>query len=259
MRDVSPILRSIGLTDSEINTYLAALEGGPQTVIDITKRTNLSRQAVYIAIESLTKRGLMTSILRGKKKFFAAESPETLLAYARRKETELKTDLNKLEEALPDLRLASGGEKPTVKTYEGKEGILAMITELQASQAKNIFEITDVETMYRILTPEELKPLREKVVKKGVKIFGIYSGYTPPLEEKSPVTNKEVCMLPSRFSRFNTNITIFENKTALVSFEGKMHSVIIESRALSNTFRILLELAMTGCRAEKNEEWTDKK
>ncbi len=254
MRDVSPILRSIGLTDSEIHTYLATLEGGPQTVIDITKRTNLSRQAVYIAIEALTQRGLMISILHGKKRVFAAESPETLLAYARRKEAELKMDLNKLEEALPDLQLASSGsEKPAVKIYEGREGILALLTELQASSTKTVFEITDAETMRRILTPEELRPLQEKVAKLGVKVHGIYSGYRP-LEDTSPVQNKEIHNLPPRFSRFKTNISIFGDKTALVSFEGAMHSVIIHNKALSNTFRILFELAIKGCRAEERGE-----
>lgn len=250
MRDVSPILRSLGLTDSEIKTYLAALEGGPQTVIDLTKKTDLSRQAVYLAIDALTGRGLMASVLRGKKKMFVAEPPETLLAYARRKETELKTDLQKLEDAIPDLRLASGGEKPTVKTYEGKEGIRAMITEIQHSSAEDIFEITDVEMMYRNLTPEDLRPLREKVAKKGAKVHAIYSD--KPRSEI--VTNRDVCSLPPRFSRFNTNITIFGRKTAIVSFEGKMHSVIIDSKAISDTFRIVFNLAFNACKEERNKK-----
>lgn len=247
MRDVSPILRSIGFTDSEIKTYLAALEGGPQTVIDLTKKNDLSRQAVYLALQALTKRGLMTSVLRGKKKMFVAESPEMLLAYARRKEAEMKTDLQKLEEAVPDLRLASGGEKPTVKTYEGKEGLRAIFAEVQQSSAEDIYEITDTETMARLVTLEDLRPVREKVAKKGMKVHGIYS-----LKPRSEiVTNREICSLPSRFSRFNTNISIFGRKTAIVSFEGKMHTVIIDSKAISDTFRIVFNLAFNACKEER--------
>ncbi len=250
MRDVSPILRSLGFTDSEIKTYLAGLEKGPQTVIELTKVTGLSRQAVYLAIDALTERGLMSSVLRGKKNIYVSESPETLLNYSKRKEAELKAQLQKLEEVLPELRLASGGEKPVVKTYEGKDGIFAMLNELQISNVRELHEITDLVTMKKIFSFEDLRSLKEKVAQKNARVYGIYSG---PVRF-DVVKNKLVCELPETYSNFKGNISVNGNKSALVSFSGKMHSVIIENKAIADTLRILIELAQRSCRQESSKK-----
>jgi len=58
MRNITPILQSLGLLESEVKTYETLLHHGAMTVIDISKRTKLSRQATYVAISGLTDRGL---------------------------------------------------------------------------------------------------------------------------------------------------------------------------------------------------------
>ncbi len=243
MRDVTPVLKAIGFADSETKTYLAALESGPRTVIDLTKLTELSRQAVYLAIESLTRRGLMTSMLRGKKKFFAAEPPDTLLAYARRKEDELKSNLLKLEQAIPELTLAAHGEKPTVKVYEGKEGILAMMEELKHTTSHEIHEIADLDTLYKVLPYEDLKPYKEQAAKKGFKLYALYAG-GPVL---TSIQDSQIFKLPSAMSNFKAGFAIYATGSALISFEGKTHCVLIESKAIADTLRILIKLAGQAC------------
>lgn len=128
MKDISSILHSLGFLDSEIKTYTSALEHGPATVIDLTKHTRLSRQATYVVIDQLTKRGLMSSVVRGKKKYYVAEDPEKLLSYAQRREVEIKERIRDLESVLPELKMKVGGEKPIVKLFEGKEGARAVST-----------------------------------------------------------------------------------------------------------------------------------
>src|SRR5512142_2814354 len=130
MKDIAPILKSLGLLDSEVKTYLKALENGPGTVLDLAKSTNLSRQAVYVAINSLTERGLMSSALRGKKRFYAAEHPSKLLEYAKRRNEEMKAQTQDLERLLPEIEMQAGGERPVVKLFEGREGLKAIIADL---------------------------------------------------------------------------------------------------------------------------------
>ena len=240
MKDIAPILRSLGLLDSEIKTYMAALEKGPQTVIDLSKLTKLSRQATYVAIEGLTDRGLMSSSLRGKKRFFAAEHPDRLLAYAKRHETDMQERVKDLERSLPELELQIGGERPIVKVFDGKEGLRALITDIGITKPKKIHEITDLNAMYAVLSAEELKPVQEQALKGGAFIKGIYSGKTGP-----PKSGIKRYALPADKSGFKTDMTIYSDKIALVTFEGQMHTIIIENHALAETFRILFELAFT--------------
>ena len=244
MKDISPILRALGLLDSEIKTYLTALERGPRTVLDLAKLTKLSRQAIYVAIESLTERGLMSSSLQGKKRFYAAEPPDKLHAYAKRRETEMKERMNDLERILPELELKVGGEKPVVKLFEGKEGVLSIIRDLAVSRSSNNEEIADLHAMWDVLSPEDLKPMQEELKKANAHVRGLYSGLA-----KGKTLTSDRFTLPEKYTGFKSNITVYgKDKIAFVVFTGKMHSIVIESEHLAKTMRILFDLSLHAAR-----------
>lgn len=238
MKDFEPILRTLGLLDSETKTYLAALENGPSTVLELSKLTKLSRQASYTAIESLVSRGLMTSVLQEKKRFYAADHPQKLVDFARRREAQMKEHIQELTLSLPELELRVGGEKPVVKVYEGKEGIRAIIADMKVSKPKSSQEIADLEAMYKVLTIEDLAPMRNEMKRLGIHVEGLYAG-----KPSKKIASSERHVLPKSMSDFKANITIYGDKVALVTFEGKMHSVLIESKALAKTLGILFRLA----------------
>lgn len=243
MKDVAPILRSLGFTESEVKTYLAALEGGPGSVIDLALRTGLSRQSIYEAIESLTNRALMTSVIQGKKKQFAAEPPEKILASVRRREAEVQDRLKDLEEALPELELRVGGEKPVVKLYEGIEGAKAILADIAASDATEICEIADLDAIRRLFSVEENQGAVQPLKRKGTFSRSILAG-TP----SGKTMDSERYLLPQELGGFKANLTIYGDKIALVAVEGKMHSIIIESPAVAQMLRILHGLAFDSAK-----------
>lgn len=243
MQKVAPILKSLGLLDSEISTYLAALVKGPSTVIDLSKKSKLSRQATYTAIEMLTERGLMSSVQQGKKRLYAAEPATKLLAYAKRKDAELHDRVSDLERLLPDIELQTGGEKPVVKVFEGKEGIKAIIQDMLQSPAKESFELTDLDAMHAVISSEELKESRSVVKRTRRKVRGIYSGEPKEGDQVDPESH---VFLPSDESGFEANIGIYGNRLACMTFKGKMYSVLIDSEPLVKAMRILFKHAMKG-------------
>lgn len=243
MKDISPTLQSLGLLESEVKTYLAALERGPSAAADLAKATSLSRQAVYTAIDSLTERGLMASVARGKKSLYAAESPTKLLTYAKRREAEMRGRIRDLEQAVPELELRTGGERPVVRMFEGKEGLRAIIEDMREHKTKRSVEITDLDAMYRVLSPEDLKAMREELTKHGTKVRGIYAGAPGPRK-----VDADRIMLEDKDGGFRSNIGIYGDHIALVTFEGKMHSIIIESGSLTKAMRLLFELAFKGAK-----------
>ncbi len=247
MINISSILNGLGFIESETNTYLAMLELGPSTVIDISKKTSLSRQATYLSIKTLERRGLISNIASGKKNLFVAEPPEKLLAYAKRRSAEMNNRIGELEKAVPELVLWSGGEKPVVRVFEGKEGIRAIMEEISTATSNEIFEITDAEALYRALTPDDLKPVRKENLLRGKKTHTLYSG-----EARESLVASERVRLPDKFRNFHANIGIYGNKIVMVTFEGKMYSLIIESQALTKTLKILFELSLQN--QKKNEK-----
>jgi predicted transcriptional regulator len=240
MKDISLILKPLGLLDSEVKTYLAALENGAGTVVELAKRTRLSRQATYVAIGSLTDRGLMSSVLQGKKRTYAAEHPDTLLAYAKRHEADLATRIKDLARAIPELALQAGGERPVVRVLEGKEGLRAYMADVSAERPKRIDEITDIDAMRKTLELEDLRPVRTTLGRVGSHVRALYThaGATSPTQP-----NAERYQLPKELAGFKADVTIYGDKVALVTFEGKMYTVMIENRALAAVLRTLFELA----------------
>jgi len=238
MHDITPTLRSLGLLESEVKVYLAALEGGPSTVIDLAGATRLSRPATYTAIETLTERGLMSTVQAGKKRLFAAEHPDRLLQYAKRRESELRARVADLERALPELALRVGGEKPIVKLFEGKEGIQAIAEDIRETRPQRIDEITNVDAMRTALSNEDLLPIRHELERIGTRVRGLYAG-----TNLRPPPNVDARALPERYCRFRGNISVTSKRIAIVTFTGKLHSIMVESEDLSDTFRTLFELA----------------
>jgi len=239
MKDISPILQSLGLLDSEIKTYLTSLENGPGTVLEIAKETKLSRQATYVAIESLTKRGLMSSLLRGKKRLYAAEPPAKLLAYAKRHDAEMHERVRDLESMLPELELRIGGERPVVRVFEGKEGLHAIIEDMRSTEFKTSTEIADLDALYKVLTADDLKTMRLELKRRGVKIKGLYAGIPGP-----KIVEADRLSLPEKYSGFKADIGVYGNKIEMITFEGKMYSMIIESESLAKTLQILFDMAL---------------
>lgn len=239
MKDISPILKSLGFLDSEIKTYMAALQNGPGTVLDITKKTRLSRQATYTAIEALVERGIMSSARVGKKRFYAAERPDKLLAYARRRESEVAEKVKDLSEAVPELELVAGGEGLVVRTFEGKEGLKAFIDDVRITKPKDVYEIADLKAVSAIFNKEDLRPVQDELIRIGTKRHFIYSG--DPLIEKSA---HDRYFLPPEVNGFKTDLIIYGDKIAFVTFEGKINTVIVESPSLARTIKIIFNMAL---------------
>lgn len=236
MKDISPILHSLGLLDSEIKVYKASLRIGATTVVDLAKKTNLSRQAIYTAIQNLIDRGLMSTIQSGKKRLFTAEDPDRLLEYAKHREDELRKQIGDLKTVLPELKLQSGGEKPVVRLYEGKEGVRALMEKVKSDRPKEFVEISDTEHLYEAISAEELEPIRKAIFANHPKFRGLYT-------TKGTGTKSEQKLLPEKYHDFKSNILVYNDQVALVTFEGKMYSIIIESKLLAETMRILFDLA----------------
>ncbi len=238
MQHISHILHSLGFVESETKTYIASLEQGPGTVIDLTKRTKLSRQATYVAIETLTNRGLMSSLMKGKKKYYVSEDPDKLLSYAERKQQEMKEKISDLNRVLPELKLKAHGERPVVKMFEGKEGIKAILEEIELSKPKKMIAISDLVAAEQIISTEDTKTLKEALRKSKTVFDYIVSG---ELDPSDIITNS--FKLPPEYSNFHAEVMVVDNKIILVTFDGKMNSVIIESSTLAKTLGIIFELA----------------
>lgn len=76
--DFKQKLRLLGLTEKEIDIYLAVLAHGKISATDLSNITGIQRTTVYSAISQLVKLGFVIEELGGTKRYFLPGSPESL-------------------------------------------------------------------------------------------------------------------------------------------------------------------------------------
>jgi sugar-specific transcriptional regulator TrmB len=250
MRDTKQLLLTMGFSEAEANVYLAALKRGPSSAIELAKITSYSRQTVYEAIEGIAKHQMMSNVENGTKRYFVAEHPSKLVSYLARREHELQNLKADVTEGVRELELTMGGDRPRVHVYSGKDGVRAILDDIKNGAAKgDALEIADLDAMKRVLTADDVAPLREELKRQGITVRGLASG-----ELGANPAQPERYKLPEYDKDFQTDIMVLGDKIGLVTFAGDMHSVLIESAPLAKTMRILFELALKTAKNDAKEK-----
>lgn len=130
-------LRAFGLDEKEARVYLAGLELGPTTVLELARRTRLARTTLYPILENLRQRGYFRLGKTKRGSVYAAEPPSSL-------DRQLQERTAKFTAALPQLTALRGTvhEGAGVTLYEGSEGFRQLWQKIFRSGVKE----------YRILT-----------------------------------------------------------------------------------------------------------
>lgn len=237
-------LRNIGLGDKEAKVYIAMLELGPAPVLDIAAKAGVNRPTAYVQIESLKKRGLTSSQTRGKKQLFIAESPDQLEVFVNKEIADSKQKKETLADILPDLKslFNLADEKPQVRFFEGKEGLLRMQEDFLKVKGKEVLGIFAVDDVVKLF-PEHLNAYTTKRVQKRIRSRSIYTSQRGPiLDRQDAKLLRQAKFVKPNQMPFSADITIYDNKVAIAALKGKISGTIIENSAVADSFRGFFEL-----------------
>jgi len=238
------LLKTLGFTDSEAIIYLTSIELGPAPVQDLARRAKVSRVTTYAVIESLSERGLMSSLEKGKKKLFVAESPERLVSFVHGRVREMEATLKEVESTLNELRLMQNGEKPVVKLFEGKEALKAILDDVVETKPKHIDEFGNLDEIIRLNPRNELDPYYKKLDQNKTYTRGFLLAKE---EEIVPGrSTHDIRALPVDEFDFKGDVFVYGSKVALSTFRGKQISILIESQDIADTIRAMFDLMAKG-------------
>lgn len=233
-------LKDLGLSDKEARVYLAALEIGRSTADKLAKHAKIARPTTYLQIDSLIEKGLMSTYEEGKKTYFAAESPELLRRLLNRQKDSLDAKERDLAKFLPELlrQFESAGERPIVRFFPGKEGLAIAREEALLSKDKRFYGIFSPENLSRVYGQEYTENYSNRRKALGIHSKGIYTSYKnidrAVLDELTERRYFDLGVLP-----LSIDIYIFDSKVEIVSLEGVLFGLIIESDQLSKSFRAI--------------------
>ncbi|MFH1649949.1 MAG: helix-turn-helix domain-containing protein [Candidatus Woesearchaeota archaeon] len=110
------ILEDLGLSHTEIRTYLALLELGQATSGALIEKSRLPNSSLHLCLNSLIEKGLISFISEGKRRIYQATNPDNIVQYIDEKK-------QRLLELLPELKKKQVNVKESATLYKGVRGI----------------------------------------------------------------------------------------------------------------------------------------
>jgi|TARA_Y100000034_G_C6872431_1_gene398513 sugar-specific transcriptional regulator TrmB len=242
MLNVLTELQNLGLSDKEAGIYFAALEMGQATADQLAKHSKVKRSTAYAYIESLMNKGLMSSFESGRKTYFTPESPKNIERLFDVERKNLDKRKENLQEVLPDLTqlFDAAGERPEVRFFTGKEGIITIREEILSCKGKNISVLFALDAFFALFSDEERSNYTHSRIKKGIRTRLIYSRKDGPIKKSPTQYTERKYMGSDRF--IGADIAIYDDKVALMSLRGKIFGVVIKSREVSKSLLAMFDL-----------------
>lgn len=250
------LLEEIGLNSSQAKVYLALIEKGALTPPAVSEVTNENRTNAYMVLEQLEKLGLAEKLQKAKKLTYQATNPINLEKVSEKRRKAVMDAESRVKQAMPILLsyYYSFTERPGIKLVEGLDGLKEIYQETLRTK----------EPIYLVRTPHEVKSLGieyiNKYVAKRRELRIPVKAITPDVADAIHNPNVDKSNLLTRKWVKATDYTapveinVFGNKVAFASFGEETMGVIIDSPAIAEAMRQLLNLIHDGAIVDQHEE-----
>lgn len=239
-------LKKIGLSDKEAKIYLTSLSRGPETAPNLAKIAAIVRPTAYVIIDSLIKKGLMSSYDQDKKTYFTAEAPEHLLSLLRMQMKEIEQKEREIEKLIPELMQIANikGEKPKVRVFEGKEGLQSIREILVKIKSKMVYSFVPYDDVFDLFSEKEhSETVTQKRISKGIRSKVFYTSKKGPLLKSNDSTLlREARFVSEKLFPFKAGIDVYDNYVALYTFKGKIMGIFIENDDVARTMKSVFEM-----------------
>ena len=241
MKTLGNSLEYLGFKPKEAEIYLALLELGEASIIQIAKKAGIKLTTVYNILRDFVNRGLITSAVRKTRKVYFIEDPRSLKSDLREKE-------NAIDKLMPELLAIQNilPSKPRITFYEGVGGMKELYQDTLNSlkEGDTILSYTGLSDFSKLMPQEYNEYYIKERVKKKIRIK-IIASPSPTAEEwqKSAGSElREIRIVHDMPFRFDADTEIYANKVALISYRENFLGVIIESKEISQMQRSAFEL-----------------
>lgn len=238
MSNLIEIIKNLGLSTKAAKVYLSALELGEASVQQLAEKSGLKRTTLYYLLEELIESGVIIYTKTGKKVYYVAEQPATLLKIAREKIYSFENSIGILEDKIGQIN-----RKPRVYFLYGTAGFKQVWDMILDTKEKE----------YRIVTEGEhfLDYVREKYIVDEIvakkKELGVSSKqlitsspYAKEVIAKDVRENRVSKLLPSSCKLPFTEI-ITESMVAFISPRFNNMIFIVENESFSKTRRSIFD------------------
>jgi len=228
------MLTGLGLTEKEVEVYLALLELGPSLAGQISRKTGIHRRNIYDITERLIQKGLIGYITKNNRRLFEAANPERLKEILDEKQKKLQEGMDRL-----NLLYEKTKQKQETNFYKGIEGLKTVFED--QLNCKEILVLGASKAASEVL-PFYFKWYDEDRKKKKIKVRIIANKdfqSSPPLSE--------IRYLPEKYAN-PLAINIYQDKVAIILWKKPPLAIVIKNQEIAESYKKYFELMWKSAR-----------
>ena len=232
-------LQKIGLNEKEAKIYASLLELGETSIQRISKKSKIKRTTIYNTIDSLKEKGLVSTILKNKRRYYVASDPREL-------EFKLEEQKNALKNLMPELLSITNliDKKPKIKYFDGEEGIKEIYLDTLNYPEKPLWAWVTSE-IWQVIDDNFIQSYLNNRVKKGIWAY-VIAPKNNVIENYKKLDNKylrQTRLETSPDYSIEVEIDLYGgNKIGIMAFKEKI-GLIIESQKIYNTLKSIFDVA----------------
>lgn len=243
------LLISAGFSKKEAKIYLYLLEKGPSKALEVFRVLKMKKGNTYALLNKLVKKGFVTK----RKTKFIPQSPQIIFYQLEEKTEAISNNLDNFKTLLPKLnslyKLSIG--KPTIRYFEGEEGLREVFDDVYAPGEKEIYGCVDLEKVDQVFPEYIVSKLIPKRIKNKLKAisFVAKSNQAKEIAKKDKEHLRETTLLDKKKYPLPAEIDVYEDKIAMLTFaKGEFVGLLIENRDLAESLRSVFKLAFRKTR-----------
>lgn len=237
-------LKAIGLTDKEIDIYLAGLKLGPTTAQYLADASRVKRPTVYFIIDRLKQLGLANQTFSGKKKVFEMAPPEKLKKFVDEEKEKLKKKEQGINKIISSLEvMASKSEFASeVKIYDGYDATMDALIELGKTKSptysfysSHYFPLEDYDKIKKTIA--EYNKVK-RMAKSKLYIVTDQMPLTSKFFPSADAEIREFRFLPENIM-LPAMVDISEDVVTLTSVRDGYSCIVIKNKTIADTLRAI--------------------
>lgn len=228
------VLQEVGLNEKEAIIYLGLLKERICGASKLSKLTKIQRTTVYLELDNLIRRGLVSYVIKNSKRYYQAASPEKLVEI-------LDTKRQKINSILPNLKNLHPTIQPfKIEVFEGKEGIKTFYQDILNNKVKELLAFGVTGNAFEVLK-FEFPHFVQKFEKAGLRVRYLANKSSEKLLKELPKNRTKIKYLPNQYFSDITTI-IYKNKIAIQSLiKENIFVILIEDEKLFKGYKNYFE------------------
>lgn len=228
----------MGFSDKKARVYLALLESGEAQVTYLARKCGLKRTTIYNILPELRDEGLIKITKQNGRTLYYVDDTRDL-------ERVISLKSKGLQELLPELKKVQSvlSIRPKVVLYEGEGGMKQLYQEIidSVSPGDKILTYIGLEGFDSFISAEVLQEyINQRIAKRIVnRVITVPNEKSEELLKSSTKELREMKIIKESKEVFSSDMKIFGNKVAFLSYKENFFSVVLESKEISTMLRSL--------------------